>query len=332
MTVGRFSMVAVVGLTGALAVGSGCNIYTDGYYCDNRGCYTCDGYGCADVPPPSKSTCRGNVSCGPDGVCTELGCAQRCSSDSGCPRGEVCRGSLCVAPTTSEPPKTKECTEKADCGQGKACVAGVCSVCGGTSGPCPCAGPSECASNEACVANACIPKTATCTFSSECGPGLICAEGQCLSGCDAQKPCSSGFTCDRGVCRPEPTGRDCSNGAPCPTDAPLCVAGRCTAACTSDAQCGQGKYCNQGACVVDTRPKPNCTDDTQCAGSPNPRTCIGGFCKYRCTSDQICRTIDTRIGYCAKDGVCRSAQEANPECINSTQCAQGKLCIDNQCR
>jgi len=83
---------------------------------------------------------------------------------------------------------------------------------------------------------------------------------------------------------------------------------------------------------VDTRPQPNCTTDAQCAGGANPRVCRDGFCKYTCTDDQGCRTIDSRIGYCAQDKVCRTAQEANPECRTSTQCGQGKLCIDNQCR
>ena len=104
-------------------------------------------------------------------------------------------------------------------------------------------------------------------------------------------------------------------------------------ACTGDAECGGGKYCNQGACVVDTRPKPNCTSDTQCGGTAaTPKKCLGGFCKYTCESDQYCRTIDNRIGYCAKDGVCRTAAEANATCFGPDDCGPGKACIDNTCR
>jgi hypothetical protein len=104
--------------------------------------------------------------------------------------------------------------------------------------------------------------------------------------------------------------------------------------CDGDAACGAGNYCNQGACVVDTRPKPNCTTDDQCGGSATPRKCVGGYCKYTCTTtqgDAYCRTIDSRIGSCAKDGVCRTAAEANASCTSPDQCASGQSCIDNAC-
>jgi hypothetical protein len=110
------------------------------------------------------------------------------------------------------------------------------------------------------------------------------------------------------------------------------VAGACAKSCEGDSECGDGRYCNQGACVVDTRPKPNCTGDDQCGGSQaTPRKCIGGFCKYTCSTDQYCKTIDNRIGVCAKDGVCRNAQEAAAACFGPTDC-DGKSCIDNVCR
>jgi len=104
-------------------------------------------------------------------------------------------------------------------------------------------------------------------------------------------------------------------------------------ACTTDPECGAGKYCNQGACVVDTRPTPNCTSDDQCGGtSATPKKCLGGFCKFTCNADAYCRTIDTRIGYCAKDNVCRTAAEANASCTSASQCPSGQSCIDNSCR
>jgi hypothetical protein len=103
--------------------------------------------------------------------------------------------------------------------------------------------------------------------------------------------------------------------------------------CTIDQECGPGQFCDQGACVIDTRPKPNCTNDTQCGGtSATPKKCLDGYCKYTCTSDQYCRTIDGRIGFCAKDGVCRSEAEATAECLKSSDCAGGQSCIDNHCK
>jgi len=111
------------------------------------------------------------------------------------------------------------------------------------------------------------------------------------------------------------------------------VAGACVAACTADAQCGAGKYCNQGACAVDTRPKPKCTADNECGGTGgNSQKCVEGYCKYACTADAQCRLIDARIGFCAKDLVCRTSSEASAECTGPGQCAGGKQCIDNACK
>jgi hypothetical protein len=147
----------------------------------------------------------------------------------------------------------------------------------------------------------------------------VCADGQCLTSC-ATTSCGDGFTCDKGVCKPVSGGNPPDGGAPSP-------------ACTGDPECGAGKYCNQGACVVDTRPKPNCTSDDQCGGTTGtPKKCLDGFCKYTCSSDQYCRTIDTRIGYCAKDAVCRSAAEATAACTGPGQCPSGQSCIDNTCK
>jgi hypothetical protein len=164
----------------------------------------------------------------------------------------------------------------------------------------------------------------------------VCADGQCLSGCDAA-PCGDNFKCEKGVCQPTTTGTTCTGDAQCgQTPAtPKCVSGACVAACNADPDCGAGKYCDQGACVLDTRPTPNCTGDDQCAGSGATRKCVGGFCKYTCTTaqgDTYCRTIDSRIGYCAKDGVCRTQQEANAACTVIGDCQAGQDCIDNQCK
>lgn len=97
-----------------------------------------------------------------------------------------------------------------------------------------------------------------------------------------------------------------------------------------DAQCGAGNYCNQGACVLDTRPKPNCSGDSECNGAA--QHCIGGYCRYSCTSDAQCKTIDARIGYCAMDMVCRTQAEAQPQCTSKSQCAANQDCIGNVCR
>lgn len=336
----RAVVVAALAAIGTVAW-AGCGSGDDGrYYCDSAGCYDCDAYGCSNVTPPTKKACTGAASCDPGSVCTAAGCTATCSDAIPCAKGEVCKAGLCAAPTV-DPGAKKDCTTKSDCGDGKACVAGTCEACGGAAGgPCPCAAATaatDCASGQACVAGSCTAPANTCKFSSECDTGKICADGQCLASCETA-PCATGFTCDKGACQPNPggNGTTCATDAQCSGDTPQCVGGSCVKACAADTECGAGKFCDQGACVTDTRPKPNCTEDSQCGGTAaTPKRCLSGFCKYSCTAvqgDQYCRTIDNRIGFCASDLVCRSSAEANAQCVTSGACGAGKSCIDNQCK
>lgn len=313
------------------------------YYCDGAGCYDCDAYGCSPVTPPVRSACTGTSSCKNGEICTSTGCTPPCSTDAQCAKGETCQLGLC-SPPGKAPGSKKDCTTKSDCGDGKTCSAGVCETCGGSNGPCPCTTKNDCSNGQACVAGACTAPENTCKYSSECSDNKLCADGQCLAACGDGGSCAAGFTCEKGVCKPTPggggggggggsTGPLCSGDAQCTNpEAPNCVSGSCVKSCNDDPACGDGKYCNQGACVIDTRPKPNCTSDEQCGGSATPRKCLGGFCKYTCNDDQYCRTIDNRIGYCAKDKVCRSASEASAACFGPGECPNGQSCIDNKCK
>jgi hypothetical protein len=319
------------GLAALFAVAwSGCGPGSESrYYCDDLGCYDCDAYGCRNVAPPTKQPCTGQTSCPEGSVCTDAGCTVVCVDDTACPQGEVCKSGLCAAPGTEPGPK-KDCTTRDDCGASMACVGGTCETCGGASGPCPCDEATPCEGEQVCIAGACTSPEHTCKFSSECAGEKVCAEGQCLDSCESA-PCADGFTCDKGVCKPSPVGGTCTGETTCPAEAPECVSGTCVKTCTDHPECGDGKYCNQGACVVDTRPTPNCTADSQCGGTAStPKRCLGGFCKFSCTSDQYCRTIDSRIGYCAADKVCRTAAEASAECFGPGECGD-KSCVDNRC-
>lgn len=335
----RASMLALLAALGTV-VWAGCGSGGETrYYCDSSGCYDCDAYGCSSVAPPAKKACTGASTCPAGSVCTGAGCTTTCSDAVPCAKGEVCKAGLCSAPS-SEPDATKDCTTKNDCGEGKACVAGTCEACGGTAGPCPCTpgtAATDCAAGQVCAAGSCTSPTNTCNFSSECKSGKICADGQCLTSCEASA-CADGFTCTKGACHPTTTGTGCSTDQQCGGATPQCVGGACVKACASDGECGSAEFCNQGACALDTRPSPNCTDDAQCGGTAaTPKKCVGGLCKYTCTAsnptgDQYCRTIDNRIGFCAKDLVCRTSAEANAQCVVSTDCAAPKICVDNQCR
>jgi hypothetical protein len=166
----------------------------------------------------------------------------------------------------------------------------------------------------ACIGGSCTAPQNACKYSSECGDGKVCADGQCLASCETQQ-CAGGFKCDKGVCRPDVPSNPGGPTTPC-----------------TETSCGAGKYCNQGACVPDTRPKPNCTTDNECGGTTDtPKKCLGGFCKYTCSDSNHCLKIDNRIAYCAKDGVCRTESEANASCFGPGECGAG-TCIDNQCR
>ena len=336
----RFSSALVIGVLGTLGVvaWSGCGPGDESrYYCDSTGCFTCDAYGCSPVQAPAHPSCTGNKSCAPGQVCTAIGCTTTCSPQNNgaeCEKGDTCQNGFC-APPGKDPGPAKECTTKADCEDGKTCNAGTCESCGGNDGPCPCETTTDCSGGLTCVAGACTAPQNTCKYSSECADDKVCADGQCLASCESA-PCGDGFTCEKGVCKPTPGGpTGCTADAQC-TDpaASKCVSGGCVKSCTGDAECGTGKYCNQGACVVDTRPAPaKCTADAECGGTASiPQKCLAGFCKYTCTSDQYCRTIDNRIGYCAKDGVCRTASEAGAKCFGPGECDGGKSCIDNQCK
>jgi hypothetical protein len=106
------------------------------------------------------------------------------------------------------------------------------------------------------------------------------------------------------------------------------VSGVCASACTSDSQCATGDYCDQGACVLDTQPKPNCTESSQCLSTEQ---CVGSYCRYTCTTDEECALIDARIAICS-GGICVSQSEATPQCTTQSGCSTGQDCVSNQCQ
>jgi hypothetical protein len=263
---------------------------------------------------------------GPGGYCDSTGC-YTCDG-YGCRPNGSSSGSSGVSSSSGSSGAPK-CTTPTSCGVGQACVSGACVACGGDKGPCPCAADAQCGTGNVCQAGACTPKANVCQFASECGADQVCADGQCVASC-ASVSCASGSSCVKGACVPDQVGMTCADDSACSGATPKCVSGRCTAACTNDSACSSGQYCNQGACVPDTRPKPNCASDAQCSGGGGARTCQGGFCRYMCSTDAACRAIDSRIGYCSA-GVCRTSQEANPECVRKSDCSGGKNCVNNLC-
>lgn len=325
----RIAMGLALSSAGIVATAEGCGPSGGRYYCDNTGCWQCDGYGCTTVNPPSSNPCTGASGCAQNEVCTDKGCVTKCAVDTDCPKGTVCKSSQCVAPT-SDQGTTEECTTKADC-KGGTCVANKCVACGGTNGPCPCAATTDCNQGEVCSGKLCVGASSTCKYSSECGLGKVCADGQCVGDCSNGGACASGQVCVKGACAPDPNAKKCTVPTDCPNDQ-TCAAGACVPKCSLANPCGNGTYCEQGACIPDTRPVPNCTKQTEATDCLVGQQCIGGFCKYTCGTDMDCKLIDARIGYCGLDKVCRTQGEAQAACTDSSQCKQGQSCISNQCK
>jgi hypothetical protein len=307
----------------------GCGSGGGRYYCDATGCFDCDGYGCTPVKPPAATPCSGNSGCQQGETCTSNGCARNCNADTDCAKGLVCNvnSHLCVAPGT-DPGMTVECSTKADC-KGGVCISGKCVACGGTNGPCACDSKNTCDQGQICSEGYCTAVSNTCKYSSECAMGKVCADGQCLQDCSMGQMCSSSTICDKGVCKPDPNTNNCKTNGDCGMGQ-VCAQGKCAPQCTSDAMCGAGKFCDQGACVTDNRPVTQCGGITGNMCDVNQQ-CIGGYCKYTCSTDQECKLIDARIGYCGKDKVCRTQAEATAECLQSSDC-MGKICIANVCK
>ena len=297
--------LAAVGGIGVMAL-DGCGPSSTKYYCDSTGCYTCDGYGCHSVPAPTPTKCTGTASCAQNQICTSNGCETVCKLDADCPQGDVCTNGLCTAPS-SNPGNPVICSSNSDCTNGQICV-----------------GSGSWAK--------CVAPQSACTYSSECGAGMACANGECLTDCSKGQACPSGTQCTKGVCEPT-TGTQCTTDAQCSGSTPKCVNGTCEPACgVGPSSCGANEVCENGACVANTQPSPNCS--LGCAAN---QQCIDGFCRYTCTTpdgnlSQSCELIDTRIGYCAKDSTCRDAQEASAECLGNTGCPTGKICISNTCQ
>jgi hypothetical protein len=85
--------------------------------------------------------------------------------------------------------------------------------------------------------------------------------------------------------------------------------------------------------VLDTRPKPNCSQNSDCLSTEQ---CVTGYCRYTCspssTMTNQCSLIDARIPVCSSAGICVSQSEATPQCTAQSGCSMGQDCISNTCQ
>lgn len=294
-----------IAVAGASALGTGCS--SEEYYCDESACYYCDGVGCRAVDPPDRPDCVSDDQCGTAQECTSLGCTSKCTADSDCPEGTVCRDAYCVSPSENDPEELPLCTQNSDCGEGAEfiCVDGACQ-----SNP--------------------IDDIDTCQFNTECGENRVCVNEYCAAACRTATDCPEGQTCDdEGFCRAaeDVIPMSCTDGL---TDCGggVCVNGACEDRCSTDDECGSGRYCASGVCVVDTRPDPVCDTDAQCMpGHP----CINGACRTPCSTNTECLEFDVQFNFCI-DNFCRTTSEATSNCNGADDCESGDICLDGVCQ
>ena len=212
-------------------------------------------------------------------------------------------------------------------GAGGAAGAAGGSSCDPATTACPCGPGDACEGELTCIDGLCLTP---CSFSSECGGGRICLNGKCVVGCDVTVPCPGGYSCNaKGVCEVDPTDPQCGDSEPC-AGGLQCVGGVCQGGCVTNDDCAPGELCSAatGTCIEDPQPTKPCEKDaTVC--SPQ-QVCADGYCRYPCASSEACKLVDARIPEC-KAGICMSEAEANPQCTEQIDCAQGQDCVSNVC-
>ena len=71
------SLVAVI--VALVALFAACD--DEDYFCDETGCYYCDGFGCRDAEH-TYPDCNFGYECGEGQICTDLGCVDECAGCS----------------------------------------------------------------------------------------------------------------------------------------------------------------------------------------------------------------------------------------------------------
>lgn len=161
------------------------------------------------------------------------------------------------------------------------------------------------------------PQTEGCTADSECGPGEVCDNGECVpeqtnGGCTSDADCPGTQVCQNGSCvEPDPGN---GNGG-----------------CTSDADCPGTQLCQNGTCV---EPDLGCTSDADCAGdlvcengecvSPSGNGNGGCASNAECPGDQVC-----------VNGECLDPNgngNGNGGCETNAECPGSQVCINGTCQ
>lgn len=273
-------------------------------------------------PDAGPSTCTGHGDCADGTYCDPS--SRVCVPSSTCGTSAQCAtGSYCDLRGTCIP----GCASNNDCTR---VATGL--VCDTTHGVCipggQCTTNIDCTGGQVCVGGSCRAPSTVCQFNYQCSAGQSCVDGRCISSCSATSPCPSGQTCVGGFCTTRPTTGECSA---CPAGQ-VCVSGACQAPCTTDTQCGTGNYCDRGACRVDDRrPPPFCT--APAVGCASGSLCVDGVCRISCPTGTAteCLSRDVNFNQCDANKICRYSNEVAPQCQRSTDCTNGRICVNALC-
>lgn len=251
-TLFSLSIVALMAFSSGCRKDDDCNVCTP--YCDDSGCYNCDGSGCWLV---ENLPCASGAECSAGEVCTDYGCARPCSFDYDCGTGERCLAAGYCGPADDiETP----CEQDEDCGSGMICEGNVCID--GCQSDEDCAGDLVCAAcNHRCVEPGEECGIRECTTDAECGEDRVCFESDdgatkiCVFECDMANPsCPHGQVCNDSICVEDPVGgtecegmnSQCDVLAQCTEFGCQCVNGYCQSLCESIEDCSIGQICDFG--------------------------------------------------------------------------------------
>ena len=197
-------------------------------------------------------------------------------------------------------------------------------------GQCVCTG-SSCSSGFYCKGGICT----LCNSDLHCGPecascaseGQICVEdGTHCSECDSLHPCAPGKQCVQGTCticeELELCGPQC---LACAGKTPVCDDGDCV--CDADS-CADAEVCTDGICVPCTATDPAyCGPMCLVCFGTTPH-CHGGectLCSDNASCGPSCNPCSGATPHCLPSG------ESCVQCLDSSNCQPGFLCMDHQC-
>lgn len=269
------------------------NVCTTGDHCQSGACV-----GTAVTCPNDSNVCT-TAACNPVTGCYQAANTAPCDDGNLCTLNDFCSGSVCRSGTAKNCSDSNSCTDDlcnattgacfytnntASCSDGNPCSTGdFCS-----SGSCqPGSTPVVCNDNNPCTADSCQPGVGcvftpvangtACNDNSVCTTGDSCQSGVCTGGSTITCP-DDGNACTTAACHPVTGCYHANNSAPC-DDGSLCTlndfcsGGICrgTAVSCNDSNPCTDDFCNAttGACIY-TNNTASCSDSNACTS--------GDFC------------------------------------------------------